>query len=240
MENSYRILDWDSQFFGYAIACLKPWKLESKRLNEIIADLHKNHIKLAYVYINPEDDISNRSLINISGFLADEKITFFAKIKEENNFVCSDYIKPYKLIYATDKLKLLALQSGLYSRFKVDPHFVNDEYKKLYLEWIEKSVKKIISNEILIYYKDNNEKGFITLGIKDGIGTIGLIAVDELERGNSIGRELMNAALYYFTTGKVNCVEVVTQKANKVACEFYRSLGFEVKSIENVYHLWIK
>ena len=73
MDNSYRILDWDSQFFGYKIASLKPWKLESERLNEIIADLKKNDIKLIYCFINPDDEISNRSVLNMSGFLADKK-----------------------------------------------------------------------------------------------------------------------------------------------------------------------
>jgi dTDP-4-amino-4,6-dideoxy-D-galactose acyltransferase len=240
MTEDYRILDWDSQFFGYKVAFLKPVKLASDRLNEIISDLAGNDISLIYCFINPDDEISNNSMRNISGFLADEKITFFTNIGEEHNFVYSDHIEPYKLNYTSDKLKLLALQSGIYSRFKVDPDFKNDEYRKLYLEWIEKSVKKLISTEILVYYKNNDEKGFVTLDIKEDRGTIGLIAVDELERGNSIGRELMNAALYFFKANKVNSVEVVTQKANIVACRFYKSLGFEVKSIENVYHIWIK
>ena len=161
-------------------------------------------------------------------------------LTEESNFVFSDLIRPYKLNYSSDKLKILALQSGLYSRFKIDLRFDNGEFQKLYSEWIEKSVKKIISKEILVYYKQNDEKGFVTLDIKAGIGSIGLIAVDELERGNSIGKELMNAALYFFKNQNVNNIEVVTQKANVIACKFYKSLGFEVKSIENIYHIWIK
>ena len=176
----------------------------------------------------------------MSGFLADKKITFINEITQENNFVDSDYIKPYKLNYASEKLKLLALQSGLYSRFRIDPYFNKDEYQKLYLEWIKKSVQKIMATEILVYYKDNDEKGFVTLGITDGIGSVGLIAVDELERGNSIGKKLMFAALNYFKENKINVVEIVTQKANTVACGFYQSLGFKKKNIVNVYHIWIK
>jgi ribosomal protein S18 acetylase RimI-like enzyme len=33
--------------------------------------------------------------------------------------------------------------------------------------------------------------------------------------------------------------EVATQKANENACRFYESIGFKVKNIVNVYHLWI-
>jgi dTDP-4-amino-4,6-dideoxy-D-galactose acyltransferase len=240
MDYNYSILNWDSQFFGYKVASLKPWKLESRRLKELIAEMKMNDITLAYFFVNPDDTVSINALLNISGFLADEKISFIANIKDVNNFVFSHNVKPYKLNYSTDNLKLLALQSGLFSRFKVDPNFINDEYVKLYIEWIEKSVKKIVAKEILVYYKDNIEKGFVTVEIKDMIGSIGLIAVDESERGNSIGKELVNAALSFFGEHKVDQVEVVTQMANKVACKFYQSLGFSIKSIENIYHIWIK
>jgi len=75
---------------------------------------------------------------------------------------------------------------------------------------------------------------------KEGFGSIGLVAVDEKERGNSIGKELMKAALWTFKENGVHTVEVVTQKANRIACAFYKSLGFKVGKVENIYHLWIK
>lgn len=240
MENNYKILEWDSQFFGYKVAYLKPWNLEPARLKEIIADMKNNGVALAYCSVNPDDEVSNLSLANDNRFLADQKITFFTSIEDEHNYIFSGNIMPYKSEYTSEKLKSLALQSGLYSRFKVDPHFVNGEFEKLYAEWIEKSVKKNISDEILVYYLHDDEKGFVSLGVKNGIGSIGLIAVDELERGKSIGKELMIAALDFFKTKKLSEVEVVTQKANYIACEFYKTLGFGVKSIENIYHLWIK
>lgn len=239
MNTNYNILDWDSQFFGYKIACMKAWKLETKRLHEIIGDLYKNKISLVYCYSNPNDKISNKSLLNICGTLTDQKITFCKHVKTDNNFLWPDYIKPYRLNYASNKLKLLSLQSGLYSRFNVDPNFINNEYEKLYLEWIDKSVKKYISKEILVYYKDNDEKGFVTLDIDAELGTIGLFAVDELERGKSIGKNLMNAALHYFEGKNVVRVEVVTQKTNIIACEFYNSMNFKIKNVENIYHLWM-
>jgi dTDP-4-amino-4,6-dideoxy-D-galactose acyltransferase len=240
MDNNYRILEWDSDFFGYKIASLRPLNLGSTQLNEIISVLQRNDFTLAYCFVNPGDHLSNCSLKESSGFLADEKITFIVDLTEMKNKVYSEYIEPYRLNTSSDKLRVLALQSGYYSRFRIDPKFHNNEYEKLYREWIDKSVSKLMSDEILVYYKDDDEKGFVTLGIKNGVGSIGLIAVDELERGNSIGKELMSAALSFFLNKNICSVEVVTQKANKVACEFYKSRGFSFKSIENVYHLWIK
>jgi dTDP-4-amino-4,6-dideoxy-D-galactose acyltransferase len=64
--------------------------------------------------------------------------------------------------------------------------------------------------------------------------------VDENQRGKAIGRKLVVAALEYFRDHKVTTVEVVTQKANNSACRFYESCGFKIKSILNIYHLWIR
>ena len=58
-------------------------------------------------------------------------------------------------------------------------------------------------------------------------------------RGKSIGKKLMNAVLTYLSEKNTYMVEVATQKANENACRFYEAIGFEVRNIINVYHLWI-
>jgi ribosomal protein S18 acetylase RimI-like enzyme len=171
-------------------------------------------------------------------FLGDEKVTYIINGFREHRSVDSN-IRSYSLTYPTEKLKILALQSGLYSRFKVDPNFKNNEFGKLYEQWIVNSVKKITASECLVYFDGEVEKGFITLAIKEDTGSIGLIAVDEMERGKSIGRKLLNASFDYFSKRNIDRVEVVTQKANESACVFYEKLGFEVKNIINIYHLWL-
>jgi ribosomal protein S18 acetylase RimI-like enzyme len=45
--------------------------------------------------------------------------------------------------------------------------------------------------------------------------------------------------LDYYYKRNIEIVEVATQKANEGACRFYNAIGFEIKSIVNVYHLWI-
>ena len=192
MKNYINTLEWDSMFFGYKIASIQPLELESDDLTRIISELRNNDFKLAYCFVNPDDEVSIKSITNASGLLVDEKVTFsiqgFKEIVPE-----SSNIRPYNLTYLSENLKILTLQSGLYSRFKIDPNFQNNEYENLYIEWIKKSVTKSVADEILIYYEGSEEKGFVTLAIKKDIGSIGLIAVDEKERGKSIGRKLVNA-----------------------------------------------
>jgi dTDP-4-amino-4,6-dideoxy-D-galactose acyltransferase len=240
MKNYFEILEWDSVFFGYKIASIHSSKLGSHDLNRIITELGKNGFRLAYCFVDPDDETSISSIRNASGLLVDEKITYFIEGFGESEASGSTHIKLYNLTYPSENLKALALQSGLFSRFKVDPNFQNNEYENLYVEWIKNSVIKKVADEILVYFEGDDEKGFITLAVKKDIGSIGLIAVDEKERGKSIGRKLINASFAFFKEKNVNKIEVVTQKANKAACLFYESLGFEVKNIINIYHLWIK
>jgi len=241
MNDIIKILEWDSEFFGYKVASLR---LKNHKLNEVgilIKKLKKQDVRLAYFFVSPEDDISNYNIRKLSGLLVDKKITFFIRLNDAEAYPDCKFVKPYPLDYSSDKLKSIALQSGIYSRFKVDPNFKNNEYEKLYTEWIEKSVRREIADEVLVYCEeeDGNEKGLITLGIKGNSGSIGLLAVDEAARGKSIGRKLVQSSFLYFKEERVSYIEVVTQTENKSACGFYESMDFKFKETINIYHLWI-
>ncbi|MBK7028616.1 MAG: GNAT family N-acetyltransferase [Bacteroidales bacterium] len=240
MHNYCKPLDWDTTFFGYKIGSILADQLTPAVLSSIIKEMRIQNYKLAYGFAKPEDVISNGAFAEYSAFLADEKVTFQRNLKEDDNFSFVSSVKEYLSPEPSEKLRKLALQSGIYSRFKIDPNFIHEEYGKLYNEWIEKSVNKTLAKIVLAYFIEEDEKGFITLNMKNNVGSIGLIAVDENARGLSIGRELTNASLHYFKEAGMESVEVVTQKSNEVACKFYTSLGFSIKDIVNVYHLWIR
>jgi dTDP-4-amino-4,6-dideoxy-D-galactose acyltransferase len=238
--NDFLLLDWDTHFFGYKIASVKASEIGLIRLNTIIRELKEQDYKLAYCFVAPDDNTSNESVKQIFGFLADEKVTYSIDVTKELNFPVTDHILTYNFNNTSEKLKTLALQSGLYSRFKIDPDFHNNEFERLYTEWIEKSVERKLANEVLIYSEGDDLLGFITLALHENSGSIGLIAVDENQRGKAIGKKLIGAALQYFYDHKITTVDVVTQKSNYAACRFYESCGFKIKSIINIYHLWIR
>lgn len=239
MESSFSILSWDSAFFGYKVASVKPFNLTNEEADTIIQRLKDNQVKLAYFFVAPEDHRSNDTVIKCSASLVDEKVTFVSTINKDVALFNDFFIRPYERDKPDLKLKELTLQSGIYSRFKIDANFQNHEFEDLYSEWIEKSVSKEIADEVLVYKDKGEIKGFVTIRVRNKIGTIGLIAVDENERGKSIGKKLMNAAMHFSWMKGALVVEVATQKANEGACRFYGSIGFEVKNIVNVYHLWI-
>ena len=82
-------------------------------------------------------------------------------------------------------------------------------------------------------------KGFITLEKKEHTGIIGLIAVNNKYRGKGVGKALVRGALSRFQLMKLTKAEVVTQKRNISAVQFYLKLGFGILRVQNVYHFWL-
>jgi dTDP-4-amino-4,6-dideoxygalactose transaminase len=68
---------------------------------------------------------------------------------------------------------------------------------------------------------------FITCKIKNEIGNIGLIATHTDYRGKSLGRNLINHVHNWYLQNNIKVSEVVTQKANEIACAFYENYGFK-------------
>lgn len=238
-KNIYKILEWDTKFFGYKIGKITGNNITVEDLKDIINNMKYENYKLVYWFVQPNDKTSIYSAKNENIFLADEKITYRKVIEQYKNYLFHQNIKSYELPLPNDKLISLSLQSGIFSRFRIDPNFKHDEYKRLYTAWIENSVKKLIAKYVLIYFDNNTELGMITLDEKNNYGEIGLLAVDERSRGKSIGKYMIEAAKYKVNQWGKSEIRVVTQRDNKVACKFYENCLFEIYNVEYVYHIWI-
>ena len=236
----FSLLEWDTRFFGYKIAKIVVSQDSKAQIDQTVSILKSEDFKLAYIFVSPEDDNSNNSIKACSGQLVDEKVTYSYSIDETVIYKVDDFIVVYNEDTASTELIELTLQSGAYSRFKIDPNFRNNEYVTLYKEWINKSVAREIADQVLVYKEEDHILGFITLRIAEGQGTIGLLAVDENSRGKSIGKKLLTSSFAYFQNNRITRIEVVTQRGNQIACRFYEACGFNVSEIVNVYHLWIK
>lgn len=235
----FRILSWDSIFFGYKIAKILAPILNQSELKNLLTKLYHLDIKLVYWFIDPADEISNEAARNNNGFMADDKITYKISLSYYNSQkVDNQRLRSFLHKPLNENILSLALQSGFYSRFKQDKKFVYNEFTKLYKTWIERSLNEEIAKDVIIYV-DNAERGLITLAIINNYGSIGLLAVDKKYRRKSVGRQLINAALVKFKSYGINEVKVITQRKNKAACKFYEQIGFVKESVQNVYHFWL-
>lgn len=239
MINQLEQAAWDTDFFGYKIGRIHARNMNRELLKEQ-KDLAKNDgYKLIYLFADPDDSLSNTSANEVKAKLVDQKVTFRIKVDEATDAESNEQIKDYETGYPSEKLIDLSLQSGLYSRYKMDENFRNREFERLYLAWIENSMNKKIADHTFVYVEDGKELGVVTVKIKPELAQIGIIAVDEGTRGKSIGSKLMKQVISVVQEKHVPLLDVATQIDNTNACNFYKKLGFHANVLENVYHIWL-
>lgn len=222
-------LDWDSQFFGYQIGKL----------------ILSNNADYKYIFSQDTFDLiyvfSNEIIYDERFFHADNKVVFHKRISKRN-YNADLQIKCFSFDNSTmsySELEALAIESGKYSRFKLDSNFVNNEFEKLYKQWIYQSVNKKIAMEVLVYQIDNRLAGFISIGKKsDRLAGIGLVAVSPEFQGKGIGSILVKAAENYSIENGFTEIQVVTQEFNENAVKLYRKNGFNLLEKTYIYHYW--
>jgi dTDP-4-amino-4,6-dideoxy-D-galactose acyltransferase len=229
---------WDSQFFGYPVANVEILDESVCEINNFSDVLENENYRLYYFFVNPNNDNLNKFILENGGILVDQKTTM-SKITETHTSFSNEIIE-YDTESIDDNLKRLALTAGSLSRFNVDSGFVHNEFERLYIEWISKSIKKEIALKTFVSIEKSNITGLITLGGNDHFAKIGLLAVDEKYRGRKIGFDLVKKADSETCILGFKTISVVSQFQNPAAIRLYKKCNFEIESIMNVYHLWNK
>jgi ribosomal protein S18 acetylase RimI-like enzyme len=231
MHDQFEILQWDSDFFNFKVAKIKNGLL----LNEdFFEKLYNENVQLAYYSSKEKLNRSSNEYYNLD--LVDEKVTFIKEIEQSS---LTDKIESYVEHHTDRQLIDLAIESGAYSRFNVDPNIGRKNYEELYTQWIIKSVSREIADDVLVYRIEGQIAGFVTVGQKNERADIGIIAVDKACRGKGIGKTLMKTAEnFYFN--KLKLIQVVTQKNNLPAIKLYEGCRYMIEKVEFLYHLWIK
>jgi dTDP-4-amino-4,6-dideoxy-D-galactose acyltransferase len=136
-------------------------------------------------------------------------------------------------------LEALAVQSGAFSRFRVDPRIPDAQFEQLYRTWVRNSIRREMADEVLVVREGQRTVGFLTLKADGESGRIELLAVDVESRGKGYGVELVRAAEECFRAMGCDSGSVVTQAANRPACRLYRKCGYEIVLTEYFYHFWL-
>lgn len=241
MISNYIRLKWDSDLFGFNVARISNFNFDSRELASILQGLKSEKIRMVYWYVPANLKEHSRIALSHGGILADEKVTFIKKLLCANDVLLdSTYIvAPYAGNEPDDAMVKLALLSGEFSRFRLDPLFPKELFVKLYTCWIARSVRKEIAQQVFLAKDANDNIGLITLGTKDSRGDIGLVAVSEQARGKGVGKLMMKTADKYFVDNGFKVSQVVTQRVNSGACRLYESCGYHIEKIENIFHFWL-
>jgi dTDP-4-amino-4,6-dideoxy-D-galactose acyltransferase len=234
--NTAELLDWDSKFFGYSVARVVLDKYGCENLDELFEQIKSEKIKLTYFFV-PSYETKLNDLIAKRGLkLIDQKTTYAKETGKQSNY--SNEIIEFQGEAVKDKLIELGLQAGLFSRFRLDKNFSNNEYERLYGEWLIKSLNKELALKSFIAKEGSDITGITTLGKKTEFAEIGLVAVDSKFRGKGIGYDLIHYADNVAFELGFKEIKVATQLRNAAACSLYEKCNFKIESIINVYHYW--
>jgi dTDP-4-amino-4,6-dideoxy-D-galactose acyltransferase len=233
----FQLLDWDSSLLGKKVAKIKSNITSCDQLKQIVSMLRNKEVKLAYY--ESQIRLPYEVEQEYNGKIVDIKTTYFTKYKHNNDITLCNNIRPYESSIPISNMIRLAIQSGKYSRFNVDPNFPKNKFIAIYSIWIKKSIYKELAKEVLVYLEDNSVVGMITLGEKNNRGDIGLIAVDKNYRGKGYGKSLVRAAQIWFINNGYQTGQVITQGNNISACKLYSSCGYSVEKKTYFYHFWL-
>jgi dTDP-4-amino-4,6-dideoxy-D-galactose acyltransferase len=225
-------LDWDSAFLGKEVG---TYEIQSETLE---LDISFEKFDLIYLFADKPIKASELLIQYYSIKLIGKKATYYKQLSQvpyldpNINLLDIKHVPDQRLID-------IAAQSGSYSRFHVDPQFPDIKFKELYQLWLLNSINRSIAEKVFVFKVDGIIAGLITAGLKNGIPEIGLLAVDVDFRGQGIGQKLMAAVEHWSIVEKcLNKLQVITQTANKAACHFYETAGFNLQRKQFVYHIW--
>lgn len=238
-------LMWDTACFQVKIGNVEISPCQAVTLS-FIKQLEENAIKQSYrlLYLRLTDGRSIDPEIQLffQGrlFHADKKINYTKNFRLADRFPrTAEQVKSYNNSFVTNELYTLAFESGHYSRFRQDPHFLPGKFEKMYRLWIERSVSGEIADDVLILEEKGVVRGMLTYRVRADRGQIGLLAVSPHIRQKGMGSLLVCEFERRMREKGIRTVEVDTQGMNRGACYFYEKQGFTVNKSINIYHLWL-
>jgi dTDP-4-amino-4,6-dideoxy-D-galactose acyltransferase len=232
-------LSWDSEFFGFKVAKLVSHRFDTAELGLHLEKQWERGVRVVYWGSDPADAMSQSAALANQGLLVDRKTIFVRKLEGCVVRTSRKYeAQPLPRNEWNDDLASLAMQIGLYSRFRMDPHFPSESWQRLYCVWLKNSINRTIADDVLVVRESGLVVAVVTVRVRGNIGEIGLLGVHESWRRVGLGRALLDSAMCWFSERSLASVRVVTQGDNQSACEMYQACGFFVDSVENFYHFW--
>lgn len=229
-EKLLKSLPWDSEKFGYPVGCLE-WNesLEFKKLQEELQGY-----QLVYLFADQPMEILDASIDLVDIKVIWSKMVQPTEDLQSVNDQSGFSICPFQGKVENDLLEL-AFQSGEYSRFFRDKRLTNREFEKLYSIWISQAAE---SGHVFVAKIQGKLIGLVSYRKIDEIFEIGLIAVHPDYRGYGIGKALIAKVEQLARDRSIHEVRIPTQKENRPAMGFYKSLGYHIIQEKYIYHYW--
>lgn len=223
-----RILDWDSQFFGFKVGEISDFSAEPIMIEDK---------EIYFVQIKSEENVEP-NLIDFEKKYQEAKVVFAKELQQKHSIE--------KDIRDFDEFPLdkeifypIAYESGKYSRYKQDSNFSEEKFRELYEAWVKNSINKTFATKI--FYIANEEgipKGFVSLKVSLDNAHIGLIGVLPQYQGEGLGSVLLKGCENFCIENRVKTLYIPTQLENIPACNFYKKMDYNIDEIVYIKHFW--
>jgi dTDP-4-amino-4,6-dideoxy-D-galactose acyltransferase len=245
-KHRLELLPWDTGLFGFPVGRLTIEQPAAEEVREALDEGRKDGLHLLYCTV-PWSDRRARSVLEASGAkLVDHKVKFRKRVGTV--VTPGSGLQSVRGETCGPDMDRLALVSGQFSRFRLDPRIDASVYTSLYLTWIRRSLKGELADEVLVVRpNDRGAVAMVTIARSDctasragtASAVIGLVAVDPAMQGQGLGRSLMDGAQAWCADHEIVTLDVVTQGANQAACALYEGTGFSRVEEHAVYHCWL-
>lgn len=240
------VLKWDTNFFGFKTARLNPLRLTENIVKHAINFCQNEHLDVLYYLSDCHDPLSIILAEKYGFHFTDIRLTFELNIEK---YDCKKFETGMIIRDCTlddiPKLKKIAENSYVDSRYYFDQHYSKEICGKYYSSWIEK-LWKDHSGKVFVAEVEGEVLGYISCDKESELegprncGRIILLGVDESARGRKIGSSLVYAALNWFHNEKLPIARVITQGRNYSAQRVYQGCGFKTLLTQLWYHKWFK
>lgn len=238
----FELLNWDTHFFGFPVGRVSS-PISCDEMEEVLARAKSLGIRLLYAAVSSSDQKSIHACEAHGGCLVDQKLTYVRVLpKTSKPLVVGHQVElllPPVNKLLEQQLIELSWEAATYSRFRLDTQMPPGIWQKMYSEWIINSLNHQIADSVLVVRKEEQIAGMITVSHKDPVGSIGLLAVSTLFRGQGIAKRLISSAEDLSIQNSCHSIKVITQGVNRSACSAYERAGFSISLVEIVFHFWI-
>lgn len=235
MSDLCQRLEWDSEFFGYNIARVKVNRLTRDTLAEIDAWCAAEQIDCLY-FLGEAADHQTAWLAGQTGFsYTDTRVLWEVTLGE-----APEAWQDIRLAVPDDipALKPIARVSHHDSRFYFDPVFPEESANTMFEIWIEKSVRGVMADAVLVAVEDGQVLGYSAVLFNERGGQMNLLGVSGQARGKGLGSKLTRASFRFFWERDIRHIELSTQGRNLTAQRLYVKYGFYPTATSNWYHRW--
>ena len=237
-------LPWDSEFFGCRIARVRGNRLYESQAAAIEQWSRSERLDGLYFLASADCAETIRIAEDLRFRLVDIRMTLerstvkgcMLAATASPTDVAIHPARPQDLA----SLQTIARAAHTDTRFFSDPHIPRERAENLYSTWIRLECQGRAKRVLVATSTQDKVLGYLSchLDSANGMGQIGLAAVDKDARGQGVGTSLVRSALDWFAAQEAATVTVVTQGKNIGAQRLYQSSGFFSREAQLWYHRW--